>query len=170
MTSRLRTLFSRAKDIYQEEGLLATVRRIFVFSVSLLSYENSVFYVYERILKRGNEANRLPKIQNFTHRLVDKVEQLDGLLNEGFDLSLLDINQARYRLERGAIVSLIFVDDEFAATSWSALTEEAKKPLIVTRIRLTSQTMRFVVEALGCIRNIVDKVSITIQRIKRNNI
>ena len=126
MTIRLQTLFNRAKDIYQEEGLSATIKRLYAFIISAISYENNVFYVYEHILEESNEADYLPKIPNVTHRIVETVDQLDELQNEGFGLSLSDIDQSRYRLEKGAILSLLFIDREFASISWAAFSEEAK--------------------------------------------
>jgi hypothetical protein len=58
--------------------------------------------------------------------MIETVEQLYELQSEGFDLSPIDFGQYRYRLEKRAVLSLIFVDHELACTSWSALTKEAK--------------------------------------------
>ena len=129
MLYRLSVLINRVKAIYQEEGLLSTIRRIFVFIISIL-YKHETYYVFRRTLKVGNEADRLPKIPNVTHRIVETIEQLDELSNEGFDLSLLDIDQARYRLGKGAILALLFVDRELGHRGWEVLTEEAKKSLV----------------------------------------
>lgn len=126
MTNRLGMLINRVKEIYREEGLLATIGRILAFVVSPIIDEYSVLYVYEHTLTEGNEADYLPKTQNITHRIIETVDQLDDLSNEGHDLSLLDIDQAHYRLEKGAIASLLFTDREFASVSWSAFTKEAK--------------------------------------------
>jgi hypothetical protein len=133
MTSRLRKLLNRAKDIYQEEGLLATIRRTVAFAVSLIlsaiSYENSEFYVTGRVLRVEDEAKYRPKIPNVTHRIVETIEQLGELINEGYDLSLLDISKPRYRLEKGATLSLVFVDHEIGHMNWTAFTEEAQKAI-----------------------------------------
>jgi len=103
MINRLCTAISRIKDIYQKEGFLTTIKRIFVLAMSWISHENSVFYVYLKPTKESKEADRMPRIQNLYHRIVrivETVQQLDELSDEGFDLSLLDIDQARYRRER----------------------------------------------------------------------
>lgn len=130
MTTKLYSIVNGAKEIFREEGLLTLIKRTFSFLVyviqSAISYENSVFYVYGRTLKVSDEANRMPRIQNFIHRMIETAEQLEEVRSEGFDLSLIDINQYRYRLAKGAVLSLIFVDHELACTSWSALTKEAK--------------------------------------------
>jgi len=126
MTSKLGTLFARAKEIYREEGILILIKRFFSFVISPLSYEFGIFYVYELTLKEGNEVDYLPKIPNVTHTMIETIEQLDELAEDEFDLSLLDINLARHRLEKGAILSLACIGNELAYTGWSALTEKAK--------------------------------------------
>jgi len=130
MLDRLRTLFSRVKDIYQEEGLLDTIERIFLFTkhviLSAISYENSEFYITGRVLRVEDDDKYLPKIPNVTYWFVETIEQLDELQKEGFDLSLLDIDQPHYRLQKGAIVNLVFVGHELGFKGWTALTEEAK--------------------------------------------
>ncbi len=123
MTNKLSALFTRAENIYKQAGLVTLFKRIFSF---LLSYEISTFYLYERTLTKWNEANFMPKIQNITHRMVEVTQQLDELSNDGFDLSLLDINQARNWLEKRAILSLGFVEGELSHINWSAMTEKAK--------------------------------------------
>ena len=123
MTNKLSTRFTRAKEIYQKEGLVTLLKRIYA---SVMSYENNRFYIYEEILKHGDEADFTPRINNFMHRTIETTQQLDELLNEGFDLSLLDIKQVRYRLEKGAILALIFVGCEIGWQGWVAMTEEAK--------------------------------------------
>jgi len=127
MTSRFIKLINRAKDIYREEGVPTLVKRIFVFVLSPLVDEYNDFYIYGRPLKESNESDYLPDIQNVTYRVLETVEQLDELVSTGSDLSLLDINLARYRLAKGAIAFLSFVDSELAYSSWAAFTKEAKK-------------------------------------------
>jgi len=126
ITSKLSTRFSKAKYIYKEEGLVTLLKRIFTF---LLSYENNTFYVSEVVLRKGNEADFLPTIRDFTCEIVETAQQLDKLSTNGFDLSLLDITKARQRLEKGAIVVLIFICRELAYTGWMALNEEAKNTI-----------------------------------------
>ena len=126
MTNRLGALINRVKNIYQEEGLLTTIKKILTSVISVI-YTTSAYNVYVRTLTKDNEADRMPKIQNVTPRIVETIQQLDELYNQGFDLSLLDIDQYRYRLERGAIATFAFVDRELGFAGWGALSEEAKK-------------------------------------------
>ncbi|HEY32330.1 MAG TPA: hypothetical protein G4O10_04425 [Dehalococcoidia bacterium] len=130
MPRRPSTFINRVKDIYQKNGFLATIKRVLVFIISIL-YQNEIYHVYGRALKEdNNEANRMPKIQNITHRMVETVQQLDELSDEGFDLSLIDIDLYRHRLQKGATSNLIFVNHELGFAGWGALTEEAMKSLV----------------------------------------
>lgn len=130
MSSKSFTLFNRVKEIYRAEGPLITIKRICTFAASVvsstISYENSVFYVYVKDLTKRDKVNYIPKILNVNHRIVETPEQLDELSNQGYELSLVNIDQARYRLYKGAVLSLLFIGNELGSTSWAALTEEAK--------------------------------------------
>jgi len=126
MKTQLGIIINRAKEIYRNDGLIPLLKNIFT---SLISFEISSFYIYERTLIRGKESDFMPKIQNVTHKIVEIKQQLDELLNGGFDLSLLDITQAQRRLKKGAIASLIFIERELATTHWVALSEESKNTL-----------------------------------------
>lgn len=123
---KLRTRFTRVKEIYQKEGLVTLLKRIYAFLLCWFSYEKCTFYVHQQVFEHRNEADFMPRIQNFTCRIVETTQQLDELSKENFNLSLLNITQAYQVLERGAILTLIFVERELAYTGWTALTEEAK--------------------------------------------
>ena len=126
ITSKLSTPFVRAWEIFQKEGFITLIKRTFVFLLSWLSYEKYTFYVYVQVCEHRNEADFIPKIKDFTCEIVETAQQLDKLSDNGFDLSLLDVNQTRYRLGKGAIVTLVFVERELAFIGWAAMTEEAK--------------------------------------------
>jgi len=123
ITNAISTRFYRAKDIYQKEGFTILLKKIFT---SLISFENSSFYIDEFLLQKRNEADFMPRIKNVTCRIIETTQQLDELLKDGLDLSLLDIAKARYRIEKGAIVTLLFVGRELAWRGWVAMTEQAK--------------------------------------------
>ena len=82
--------------------------------------------VDEQVLEYRNQADFMPKIRDVSFKIVETTQRLDELSDEGFDLSLLDVTQACYRLEKGAIAALVFVERELAYRGWLALTEEAK--------------------------------------------
>ena len=72
-----------------------------------------------------NEANFMPKIKNFTFKIVASKEQADELVGDGLEFPE-DITKASYRLGKGAIAFCIFIDSKLAHIAWVALTEEAK--------------------------------------------
>lgn len=123
----MRWLFNRIKYIYQDEGLSSLIKRTFKFLISL-PFEYSQFHIYITELgeEEENESEWIPRVNNYSYRNIFTNEQLNGLIRDGFDLSLLNVSQARNRLEKGAIVSLFFVDRELAFYGWLAFSEEAK--------------------------------------------
>lgn len=126
MTSKLSARFTRAKEIYQQEGLYTLFKRTFTFLLSWLSYEKSDFYLYEYRPGGMNKADFFTRTHGISYIVIDTIQRLDELLNADFDLSLFDIVQARERLKKGAVLLLLFVNQEFAHRQWLAPNEEAK--------------------------------------------
>lgn len=125
----INVLIARAKDILQTEGLIGLARRGVSFWV-YYSFRYGKFYLYKHkhdILKERNEADFMPRITNFTFKIVSTHKQADELAaSTGFDFRQYFIN-ARPALDKGAIAFCIFVDRELAHIGWVALTEEARK-------------------------------------------
>lgn len=67
----------------------------------------------------------MPKIQNFTVKIVSSNQQADELAAHGFDFRSY-VFYARRALDKGAIAFCIFVEEELAHVGWVAMTEEAK--------------------------------------------
>jgi hypothetical protein len=124
---RLRVLFRRAKQILQTEGLWTVLRRGLEF---FRVFQYGTHYLYEshpiEDLKRMNEADFVPKIQNFTFRIVSSNQEADELEAEGLEFRS-QVTKAGEKLDKGAVALCIFVEKEFAYIYWSALTEAAKK-------------------------------------------
>jgi len=118
----LRELFNRARDILRTEGVVPMLRK----GLGRYIYRNATFYVYEHTIKERNEADFLPKVQNFTIKIVHNNQQADELESEGYCFRSHFIG-ARNGLERGAIAFCIFIDREFAHIGWVATNEEAKR-------------------------------------------
>jgi RimJ/RimL family protein N-acetyltransferase len=117
-------LLLRAKEILQTEGLLPLLRRGFVFLIGYL-YRYESYYLYEHTLEEKNEADFLPKVQDFTFKIVATNKQADELAAAGLDLSSHVIN-ARQKLNKGAIAFCFFIDGELAHLGLVAMNEEAK--------------------------------------------
>lgn len=120
----LNALSIRAKDVWQKEGLIPVLKRGFPL-LARCFFQYGTFYVYEHTIKERNEADFLPKIQNFTVQIVYTNQQADELAANGFDFRSYSIH-ARRNLDKGAIAFCIFVGWELAHVGWVAMTEEAK--------------------------------------------
>lgn len=126
MLSNISVLLGRAKDVLQKEGLIPVLRRGSALVASqFFQYEN--FYLHEHKLQERNEADFLPKLQDFTFKMVSSNKEADELAsNIGIDFRKRFVDSRR-RLDKGAIAFGIFVNGEIAHIGWVALSEEAKK-------------------------------------------
>lgn len=125
MTGSLSAVLRRAKDILQTEGLAPLLRRGFEFYI--FQYGN--YYLYEHTLKERNEADFMPKIRDFTFKIIHTNEEADELAaTTGSDFRRRFVN-AGNGLDKGAIAFCFFVEGEIAHIGWVALSEEAKKAL-----------------------------------------
>lgn len=128
--SRLPWLLRRAKRILQTEGLIALVRRGFSFSVHLFFRYGSYYlcqYDMENVAGLY-EADYMPRIDNFTMKIVSSNPEADKLEAEGLEFRS-QVSNARKRLEKGAVAFCVFVGGEFINISWIALTEKTKESL-----------------------------------------
>jgi len=126
--SKLTDLFGRAKQVIQNEGLIAFVRQGFVAG-NLFQYET--YYLTDDAVEnvaKLNEADFMPKIDNFTFKIIISNRDLDELTAQGFDFRPR-YHIYRKRLDRGAIAFCVFVGRELANMSWVAMTEQAKDSL-----------------------------------------
>jgi len=126
MISRLGVLLRRAKDILQTEGLRPLVGRGFDFvKASFFQYGN--YYLYQHTVEERNEADFMPRIQDFTFKIVRTKEEADALAAAiGYDFRRRFVN-AKRSLDKGAIAFCVFAKGEIAHIGWVALSEEAKK-------------------------------------------
>jgi hypothetical protein len=126
MISALIAMLKRAKDILKTEGLKPLLSRSFKF-VRAQFFEYGDFYLYEYRLKERNEADFLPKIPDFTLKIVSSNEEADKLAKAiGSDFRRRFV-RARGMLDKGAIAFCIFVKGEIVHIGWVALSEEAHK-------------------------------------------
>jgi len=124
---RLKSLFSQGKHIYQNEGATSLLRRGFAFLLCCF-FEYRTFYIYTDHLDNLPDLDRadfMPRISNFTLKLVSSNEEADSLELEGLEFRS-QVHYARKALDRGATASCIFVGQELANIGWVALTQEAK--------------------------------------------
>lgn len=123
---RFIVILRRAKHIFQTEGLPSLLRQGVKFLNRGHLFHHETYYLYEHTLKERNEADFMPKTNNFTFKIVSSAQQVDELAAEGLDLDLYFID-ARQNLDKGAIAFCIFIGRELAHIGWVAITEKAKK-------------------------------------------
>lgn len=121
------TLLKRGRRIRRTEGLGALARRALAFAAGRL-IQCQTYYMLERGLedvRTQNEADFLPKIDDFTFTMVSSNREADELEAEGYEFRSHTLN-AREALDRGARAFCIFVGRELGSIGWVAMTQEAK--------------------------------------------
>jgi hypothetical protein len=110
----------------QVEGLLSLLTSGTAYLVGQF-FKYETYYLYEHTLAERNEADFMPKIQDFTFKIVSTKQQADELAaGLNFDSHLIT---ARRRLDKGAIAFCVCVDRELAHIGWVALSKEAKNAI-----------------------------------------
>ena len=128
--TRLTSLFSRAKQIYRSEGLASLLRRAFAFAAGhLVQYRTCYLFEFPtENIQLLTESDLMPKIDDFTLKIVSIRQEADALEAEGLEFRSYVAN-ADERLDKGAIAFCIFVGQELANISWMAMTLEAQRSL-----------------------------------------
>ncbi len=127
MKTTLRALSIGVKDVLQKEGLIPLLRKGFTF-LARYFFRYGTYYLYEHTMRERNEADFMPKIQNFAVHIVSTNQKADELVANGFDFRSYAI-YIRRNLDRGAIAFCIFIGRELAHLGLVAMTEEAKNTL-----------------------------------------
>ena len=131
----LSALFTRLKVVFQTAGLVLVLSKKLRFLL-LHSFRYDTYYLYKHTMMKRNEADFMPKIQDFTLNIVFTNQQADELaVAMGVDFRSY-INNARRMLDKGAIAFCIFVKSELANIGWVAMTQEAKNIIDPTPYRV----------------------------------
>ena len=130
--TRLTSLFSRAKQIYRNEGLISLLRRTFLFlAYCLLEYHR--YYLTEHSqenIQQLKEADFMPKVDDFNFKIVTSSQEADELEAHGYEFRSYPHGfDDRKALDSGAIATCIFIGRELAAIGWVALAQEAMDSL-----------------------------------------
>jgi len=122
---RINLVLNRIKTIYKTEGMLSLLKMVSQYLISHIYYYQQL-YLYKRILKYEDGARKLPKVLNYTVKIVTSNQQVDELVADGFEDFRLHMLYAAKYLEKGAIALCIFVNKEFANINWATTRKEAK--------------------------------------------
>ncbi len=120
-------MIDRAKQTYRAEGLLSLLRR----GLRLLAYrlfECREYWLYVNPGPQGprlNEADFMPRIDDFTFRIVTSNREADEAEAQGLEFRS-QVPKAAEKLDKGAVAFCIFVGTELAHIVWFAMNREAK--------------------------------------------
>jgi hypothetical protein len=138
----LESLFLRARDIQQQDGLWGLFKHGCLFLTSPL-YKRNLFYLYEKIITNEAETESQPRIdiKDIKWVAVSSNQQADELEQEGYHFRShptdWNIGLTTYRrwLDEGVIAFCTFVRKEFAAINWvipsKSIQERVTMPLII---------------------------------------
>lgn len=122
---KVRILFGRAKSILKQEGLVPLFANVFRFLADRF-FVHKTYYLFEYTAQDAtklNEADFLPKTDEFTFRIITTTKEANELVLRPGGYKYAE------RLDKGAIAACIFVEQDLAHVTWVALTEEALSPL-----------------------------------------
>jgi hypothetical protein len=114
-----------ARHILRTDGLVSLISRGFKFLGGWF-FERETYYLYRHEMKDRNEAEFMPRIQDFTFEIVFTNKQADELATRSLEFRSSD-GIDRYRLDEGAIAFCFFVEQELAHKGWIAVNEEAQR-------------------------------------------
>lgn len=124
--SQISAILRRARDIQQTEGIKPLLKRGFAFA-KVFFFDYGEYFLYEHpLLVERNENDYLPKIKDFTLKIISSNKEADELAAAtGYDFRRRFVS-ARRSLDKGAIAFCIFVNGEIAHIGFVAMSEEAK--------------------------------------------
>ena len=85
-----------------------------------------------------NEADFMPRIDEFTLKIVSTSEEADEMRADGVDFRFWPLNY-RDGLDKGAIAFCVFVGGELANIGWIYMTEKAKECMEQSRHKVDFQ-------------------------------
>ena len=119
--ARLKVFFRRAIDILKAEGIITLLKRV----TGRYLFQYRIYFLYERTLKKRDESDFLPRLSNYSVKIISTNQQADELASDGFDFRSRFPN-AQKGLDNGAIAFCIFTNNELANIGWAGITEEGK--------------------------------------------
>jgi len=126
----LTATFCKARRILQTEGVLALLKSGLRFLAEGL-FQHETYYLYQQPTEHVlvlREAEVMPKIPDFTFKIVATNEEADELEASGLEFRYRARN-TRERLDKGAVLFCLFVEQELANISWLAMTQAAMNSL-----------------------------------------
>jgi hypothetical protein len=128
----LLSFLARGRDILFSEGLISLLKHSFKYFL----FDYNEYYLCEIKIQELSESDFMPKISNFTARVVTSNQEADKLKVEtGVDIRRHSFNASR-GLNSGAIATCIIVDTQIAHIGWVAVSEDAMKAITPLKQRI----------------------------------
>ena len=124
---RLTDLLRRTMQIYETKGIVALLRRALAFIVYCF-FEYRSYWLYAEPAAGHphlKEANFMPKIDDFTFKIVTSNQEADELEAQGLEFRSRVPNAAE-KLDKVAVAFCVFVGNELGHIVWFAMNQEAK--------------------------------------------
>lgn len=118
---RINIFFRRAIDILTTEGIVTLLKRV----TGRYLFQYKIYFLYERKLIKREESDYLPRLSDFSVKIVSTNRQADELATDGLDFRSRFPN-SRKGLDNGAIAFCIFANGELANIGWAGITEVGK--------------------------------------------
>jgi RimJ/RimL family protein N-acetyltransferase len=115
----------RVIDILREEGCGTLARRSFVL-VRAWFFHYAGYYLYEHTMQERDETDFLPRLSDFTFRIIRTNQEADELAAATGSDFRRRFFRARSCLDSGAIAFCVFVGDRVVHIGYVGLSEEAK--------------------------------------------
>jgi hypothetical protein len=113
---------SQAKNPSKKFKLPRAVTK--VLSASRI-YNNNEFYLRDTDLANVSTFTPKPRIEDFTFKVLTTADELDELIDDGYDL-VINFSKIKRGLKKGMVAFVILVDRELAFLAWACITEESK--------------------------------------------
>jgi len=138
--------FEKGKDILRRKGFWELIKRS-LLSIIRFFFEYQTLYLYENNL--DCKLDCLPIIENYAFRIISKIDEVDDLIADGFDIKsyYAGIDALKERINKGAILFSVFVNRELAHTSWVAATKTAKEALDPPYVSIDYQKEAFIADS-----------------------
>lgn len=119
---------NRARYIYQSEGAISLLRRLFTHLFSqIFAWEE--YYFFQNFVGELNEADFLPKVKDFTFKIITSNETADDWAKRTGSDFRKQILHARRRLDAGTVAFCIFIQNQLAHIDWVGLNQKAKNSI-----------------------------------------
>ncbi|MFC2067624.1 hypothetical protein ACFLTP_01190 [Chloroflexota bacterium] len=118
-------LFNRIKEVYRLEGLLPLIKRVLMYLRENF-FQRETYYLFEHHIIDRDETEFMPKIDDFTFKILETIQEVDELTRQGFNFKprATDI---RIWLSMGAVAFCVFKSTELVHIGWVVLTKKAKE-------------------------------------------